>query len=89
VGKTLSKLKLGELVEVVWIDAIGENDGWFNPLLFDFKDHETATEVRCVGYFMNQTKENIFVAQLIRSVDHGVARVMSIPVRSIVKIVQK
>lgn len=88
-AKKCSKLKLGDLVEVVWWDAVGENDGWFDPILFDYEDHEKVTEVRSVGYYQNKTKANIFLSQLKRTIDGGCARLFSIPICAIKEVVGK
>jgi hypothetical protein len=76
-------------MEVVWADAVGESEGWVNPLLFEFEEHEILTECRAVGYFLEQTKEHIFLAQLCRPHDLAMARVLSIPLKSITKLVKK
>lgn len=88
-GKKFLRRKLGELVEVSWLDAVGEADGWVSPILFEYEQHEADTPCKSVGYFMNQTKEHIFIAQLTRSSDNGMARVLSIPIRSITRIVRR
>lgn len=44
-------MKIGDLVEIVWDDAYGENEGWVNIEDLD----EFDIECKSVGYFVRQT----------------------------------
>ena len=82
----MAKFKPGQLVEVEWDDAIGENDGWTSRECMDYDSHAQGVKCKAAGYFLRWHKKQMFLSQIFRDTDGACARVLSIPVGCITKV---
>lgn len=79
----MKKFKLGDRVEVIWLDAASHTGGW--------KDYEEMLErdllpVKTVGYCAFIGKEKVIVAQNWAKEQGLMAEAMVIPASCVVKI---
>jgi hypothetical protein len=85
----MSKFKVGSLLEIWWMDAIGQHGDWSTKSEYDYEHHEKSALVQAVGYFLKQNNNHIYVSQVYRPIDEGVLRVFSIPTKSIIKVMER
>ncbi len=58
---TLPKLKIGDLIEVTWLDSsTADINGW--QCAEEFVDNEILMEIRTTSYFYGRKKDHINVA---------------------------
>jgi hypothetical protein len=82
------KLNKKDRIEVNWIDSFRQNGPWIGIEEFDYNqgDHDSK-QIYSIGYFINSTKDNIYLAQQCDSYKEGnVSNIVSIPHGCVLKI---
>ena len=83
----MTKFKLWDRLEIDWIDAVENTNGWRPPEDFNWKDHYAALDHKIIGYYVNECTNAITVCQAYAVNNHNnFVGAFSIPKGSIQKI---
>ena len=80
------KIKMGQKVEVIWVDAIAEADGWAEMATYDFKITRLAGLMSTLGRTIKFEGGYLYVAQSYREPDGRFCSTIAIPLGCVKKI---
>lgn len=60
-------MKIGDVVQVLWIDSVSDSRTWMQAAYFNFAVHDAAMLHVSTGFLINKTKDAIYLTMSLRA----------------------